>query len=34
VFQGSLRLKLSGEYYDFSDFSDEIATNIGLVAVF
>jgi hypothetical protein len=34
VFQGSLRLKISGEYYDFSDFDDDIATNLGLVAAF
>jgi hypothetical protein len=34
VFQGSLRLKLSGEFYDFTDFQDEVATNLGLVAAF
>jgi hypothetical protein len=34
VFQGSLRLKISGEYYDFTDFEDEIGTNVGLVAAF
>src|SRR5436189_4746122 len=34
VFHGSLRLKISGEYYDFTDFDDEIATNLGLVAAF
>jgi hypothetical protein len=34
VFDGSVRLKLSGEYYDFSDFSDAVATNLGVVAAF
>lgn len=34
VFDGSVRLKLSGEYYDFSDFDDEIAANVGVVAAF
>jgi hypothetical protein len=28
-----VRLKLSGEYYDFSDFQDEIAATFGVVAV-
>jgi len=28
-----VRLKLSGEYYDFSDFKDEIAATFGVVAV-
>ena len=34
IFDGSVRLKLSGEYYDFSDFEDEVATNLGVVAAF
>jgi hypothetical protein len=34
VFDGSVRLKLSGEYYDFSDFDDELAGNLGVVAAF
>jgi hypothetical protein len=34
VFEASLRLKVSGEFYDFSDFSDELAVNTGLVAAF
>lgn len=34
VFDGSVRLKLSGEYYDFSDFDDELAANAGVVAAF
>jgi hypothetical protein len=34
VFDASLRLKVSGEFYDFSDFSDEVAVNTGLVAAF
>lgn len=28
-----VRLKLAGEYYDFSDFSNEIAATLGVVAV-
>jgi hypothetical protein len=34
VLDGSVRLKLSGEYYDFSDFDDELAVNAGAVAAF
>jgi hypothetical protein len=34
VLDGSVRLKLSGEYYDFSDFDDELAFNAGAVAAF
>lgn len=34
VFDGSVRLKLSSEYYDFSDFEDEITGNLGMVAAF
>lgn len=34
VFDGSVRLKLSGEYYDFTDFDDEITVNAGVVAAF
>jgi len=28
-----VRVKLSGEFYDFSDFKDEIAATLGVVAV-
>ena len=28
-----VRVKLSGEYYDFSDFEDEIAATLGVVAI-
>jgi hypothetical protein len=34
VFDGSVRLKLSGEYYDFGDFDDDITANAGVVAAF
>lgn len=34
VFDASVRLKISGEYYDFSDFDDDIAVNSGVVAAF
>jgi hypothetical protein len=34
VFDGSVRLKLSAEYYDFSDFDDDITANAGVVAAF
>ncbi len=34
IFEGSVRLKLSGELYDFSDFDDEVAANAGIVAAF
>jgi hypothetical protein len=34
IFEGSVRLKLSGELYDFSDFADELAANVGVVAAF
>jgi hypothetical protein len=34
VLEGSVRLKLSGELYDFSDFSDEVSVNAGVVAAF
>jgi len=34
VLDGSVRLKFSGEYYDFSDFDDEVAVNAGVVAAF
>ena len=30
----SMRVKLSGEAYDFSDFEDEVALHLGMVAVF
>lgn len=28
-----VRIKLAGEFYDFSDFKDEIAATLGVVAV-
>ncbi len=31
---GALRLKVSGEYYDFSDFDDEIACHLGIAGPF
>jgi hypothetical protein len=31
---GALRVKLSGEFYDFSDFDDEIAIHLGLAGPF
>jgi hypothetical protein len=34
VFDASIRLKLSGEYYDFTDFSDDVTINAGLAAAF
>jgi hypothetical protein len=34
ILEGSVRLKFSGEYYDFSDFDDEIAVNAGVAAAF
>lgn len=34
VFDGSVRLKVSGEFYDFSDFDDELVVNLGFVAAF
>ena len=34
VLDGSVRLKLSAELYDFTDFSDELAINAGAVAAF
>ena len=34
VLDGSVRLKLSAELYDFTDFSDELALNAGAVAAF
>jgi len=30
----ALRLKVSGEFYDFSDFDDEVATHVGLAGSF
>lgn len=33
IYQG-LRLKLSGEIWDFSDFADEVAVHTGVVANF
>ena len=34
VLDGSVRLKFSGEFYDFTDFQDEFAANAGAVASF
>jgi hypothetical protein len=34
VLDGSVRLKFSGEIYDFSDFDDEVALNAGVAAAF
>jgi hypothetical protein len=34
VLDGSVRLKISGEVYDFTDFDDEVAVNLGAVAAF
>jgi hypothetical protein len=31
---GALRLKLSGEFYDFSDFDDEVALHLGIAGPF
>jgi hypothetical protein len=33
IFQG-LRIKLSGEFWDFSDFKDEVGLHLGVVANF
>ncbi|MET0387780.1 MAG: hypothetical protein ABW321_17545 [Polyangiales bacterium] len=34
ILEGSVRLKLSGEFYDFTDFKDEVALNAGVAAAF
>jgi hypothetical protein len=34
VLDGSVRLKFSGELYDFTDFEDEVALNAGVAAAF
>jgi hypothetical protein len=34
IFDASVRLKLSAEYYDFSDFDDDVGINTGVVAAF
>ena len=34
ILEGSVRLKFSGEYYDFTDFKDELAVNAGVAAAF
>jgi len=34
VFDASVRLKLSAELYDFTDFDDEVVANCGVVAAF
>jgi hypothetical protein len=34
IFDASVRLKISGEYYDFSDFDDDVGINTGVVAAF
>jgi len=34
ILEGSVRLKFSGEYYDFTDFKDDVAVNAGVAAAF
>lgn len=34
ILEGSVRLKLSGEFYDFTDFKDQVAANLGVAAAF
>mgnify|MGYP003406982076 CR=1 FL=1 len=34
ILQGSVRLKLTGEFYDFTDFDDEVAVNAAVAAAF
>ncbi|MEY4579113.1 MAG: hypothetical protein RL701_3816 [Pseudomonadota bacterium] len=34
ILEGSVRLKFSGEYYDFTDFDDDVAVNAGVAAAF
>jgi hypothetical protein len=34
ILQGSVRLKLTGEYYDFTDFDDEVSVNAAVAAAF
>lgn len=34
ILEGSVRLKLSGEFYDFTDFKDEVVINMGVAAAF
>ncbi|MET0384885.1 MAG: hypothetical protein ABW321_02945 [Polyangiales bacterium] len=34
ILEGSVRLKISGEFYDFTDFRDEVALNMGVAAAF
>jgi hypothetical protein len=34
ILEGSVRLKFSGEYYDFTDFKDEVSVNAGVAAAF
>jgi hypothetical protein len=34
ILEGSVRLKLSGEFYDFTDFKDEATVNLGVAAAF
>jgi hypothetical protein len=34
ILEGSVRLKFSGEYYDFSDFRDDVTFNAGVAAAF
>jgi hypothetical protein len=34
ILEGSVRLKLSGEFYDFTDFRDEATVNVGVAAAF
>lgn len=34
VLDGSIRIKINGEFYNFSDFDDEVALNAGVTAAF
>jgi hypothetical protein len=34
ILEGSVRLKFSGEYYNFSDFRDDVTVNAGVAAAF
>lgn len=34
ILEGSVRLKFSGEFYDFTDFKDEVTINAGVAAAF
>ncbi len=34
LYERALRVKISGEFWDFSDFADEVALHVGVVAAF